>query len=133
MVAARSASLSRLFTPPPSKLTTKPPLDGGSADPERNVALFNAVKKARADGVPKVNIESALQKVLGNAVLRRVLGLIFFLLYLGCRREGWSWTACNIRGACARLGRTYHVRTAFTALPCLFQTMARHRTSRMCY
>jgi hypothetical protein len=38
-------------------------LGGGSADPEKNVALFNVVKKARADGVPKANIESALQKV----------------------------------------------------------------------
>jgi hypothetical protein len=38
-------------------------LDGGSVDPEKNVALFNVVKKARADGVPKANIESALQKV----------------------------------------------------------------------
>ncbi|KAH9171498.1 transcriptional regulator TACO1-like protein [Lactarius sanguifluus] len=36
--------------------------NGGSTDLERNVALFNAVKKARADGVPKANIESALQK-----------------------------------------------------------------------
>ncbi|KAH9043015.1 YebC-like protein [Lactarius hengduanensis] len=38
----------------------------GGSDPERNVALFNAVKKARADGVPKVNIESALQKAAGG-------------------------------------------------------------------
>jgi transcriptional/translational regulatory protein YebC/TACO1 len=37
--------------------------DGGSVDPERNVALFNVIKKARAGGVPKANIESALQKV----------------------------------------------------------------------
>ncbi|KAH9001727.1 YebC-like protein [Lactarius akahatsu] len=40
--------------------------NGGSTDPERNVALFNAVKKARADGVPKANIESALQKAAGG-------------------------------------------------------------------
>jgi hypothetical protein len=37
--------------------------DGGSVDPEKNVVLFNAIKKARAGGVPKPNIESALQKV----------------------------------------------------------------------
>jgi hypothetical protein len=37
--------------------------DGGSADPEKNIALFNVIKKARAGGVPKANIESALQKV----------------------------------------------------------------------
>jgi translational activator of cytochrome c oxidase 1 len=37
--------------------------DGGSIDPEKNVALFNVLKKARAGGVPKANIESALQKV----------------------------------------------------------------------
>lgn len=37
--------------------------DGGSVDPEKNVALFNVIKKARAGGVPKANIESALQKV----------------------------------------------------------------------
>ena len=36
---------------------------GGSIDPEKNVALFNVLKKARAGGVPKANIESALQKV----------------------------------------------------------------------
>ncbi|KAH9057134.1 YebC-like protein [Lactarius deliciosus] len=40
--------------------------NGGSTDPERNVTLFNAVKRARADGVPKVNIESALQKAAGG-------------------------------------------------------------------
>ncbi|KAI9457744.1 YebC-like protein [Lactarius psammicola] len=40
--------------------------NGGSADPERNVALSNAVKRARADGVPKANIESALQKAAGG-------------------------------------------------------------------
>ena len=70
MIAARSTSLSRFFTPPPGKLTKKPLLDGGSADPERNIALFNALKKARADGVPKANIESALQKASMYTVLR---------------------------------------------------------------
>ncbi|KAI0262910.1 DUF28-domain-containing protein [Gloeopeniophorella convolvens] len=40
--------------------------NGGSADPDKNVALFNAVKKARADGVPKANIEGALQKAAGG-------------------------------------------------------------------
>lgn len=38
--------------------------DGGSVDPEKNVALFNVIKNARAGGVPKANIESALQKVV---------------------------------------------------------------------
>jgi transcriptional/translational regulatory protein YebC/TACO1 len=38
--------------------------DGGSVDPEKNVAPFNVIKNARAGGVPKANIESALQKVL---------------------------------------------------------------------
>ena len=37
--------------------------DSGSIDPEQNIALFNVLKKARANGVPKANIESALQKV----------------------------------------------------------------------
>ncbi len=32
-------------------------------DPERNITLLNVIKKARAGGVPKANIESALQKV----------------------------------------------------------------------
>ncbi|KAI0062198.1 YebC-like protein [Artomyces pyxidatus] len=40
--------------------------NGGSADPEKNIALFNTLKKARADGVPKANIESALQKAIGG-------------------------------------------------------------------
>ncbi|KAI9508492.1 YebC-like protein [Russula earlei] len=39
---------------------------GGSADPEKNITLFNVVKKARADGVPKANIDSALQKAAGG-------------------------------------------------------------------
>jgi len=38
-------------------------ISDGSVDPEKNVALFNIIKKARAGGVPKANIESALQKV----------------------------------------------------------------------
>ena len=37
--------------------------DSGSIDPEQNIALFNVLKRARASGVPKANIESALQKV----------------------------------------------------------------------
>jgi hypothetical protein len=49
-------------------------LGGGSADPEKNVALFNVVKKARADGVPKANIESALQKVRAYVVSCRLDG-----------------------------------------------------------
>lgn len=66
MVAARSEqSFSSLRSTLPFFFW--PPLDGGSADPDRNVALFNAVKKARADGVPKANIESALQKVRARA------------------------------------------------------------------
>ncbi|KAI0303407.1 YebC-like protein [Multifurca ochricompacta] len=40
--------------------------NGGSADPEKNIALLNVLKKARADGVPKTNIESALQKAVGG-------------------------------------------------------------------
>ena len=72
MVAARSEYLfsSLLHSASRANFTNQknmPPLDGGSADPERNVALFNAVKKARADGVPKANIESALQKVRARA------------------------------------------------------------------
>lgn len=67
MVAARSASL--LVSSETSGRLTNPASDGGSADPERNIALFNAVKRARTDGVPKVNIESALQKVNGDMVL----------------------------------------------------------------
>jgi hypothetical protein len=105
-------------------------LDGGSVDPEKNVALSNVVKKARADGVPKANIESALQKV-------RACVISFFLLVpslsggphrgvsrslfmtresadmahlLGRGREGRVGTADNLRGACSRLCRTYHVR-----------------------
>ncbi|KAF8497076.1 YebC-like protein [Russula emetica] len=39
---------------------------GGSIDPEKNVALFNVIKKARAGGVPKANIESALQKAVNG-------------------------------------------------------------------
>ncbi|THH13354.1 hypothetical protein EW146_g6855 [Bondarzewia mesenterica] len=40
--------------------------NGGSADPDKNMALFNTLKKARADGVPKANIETALAKASGG-------------------------------------------------------------------
>ncbi len=58
MVTVRSGSLSSLRLLATRIVTTitayrKPPLDGGSADPETNVTLF---KKASADGVPKANI-----------------------------------------------------------------------------
>ncbi|KAA1471251.1 YebC-like protein [Dentipellis sp. KUC8613] len=39
---------------------------GGSANPEQNIALANTLKKARADGVPKANIETALAKAAGG-------------------------------------------------------------------
>ena len=102
--------------------------DGGSTDPEKNIALFNVLKKARASGVPKANIESALQKVRvfvlfsyekknGNsrADVDVCFASLFFSLVvsisiLGCgRRERRSGTADDVRGACAWLRRTYHV------------------------
>jgi transcriptional/translational regulatory protein YebC/TACO1 len=36
---------------------------GGSADSDKNVALFNVLKRLRADGIPKANVENALAKV----------------------------------------------------------------------
>ncbi|KAI0041558.1 YebC-like protein [Auriscalpium vulgare] len=39
--------------------------NGGSA-PDRNIALANALKKAKADGVPKATIEGALAKASGR-------------------------------------------------------------------
>src|SRR6266702_5884595 len=135
MVAARSWSLSSLSLLATSDCNNnrslqKPRLDGGSADLERNVALFNAIKKACADAVHKANIESVLKQALAcvrgawGCGARSPPGLFFlvrfahfFLLHhLGSGRAGWSWTANNIRAACARLGRTNHVRTSFTAL-----------------
>ena len=38
-------------------------VDGGSADPEQNNSLAAALKRAKAAGVPKDNIENALKKV----------------------------------------------------------------------
>jgi hypothetical protein len=97
--------------------------DGGSADPEKNLTLFNVLKKARADGVPKANIQSALQKVRVYAYifiyllvgltwticffLRISLGLCFVL---GRGWEGRDGAVGDVRGACPRLCRTYHVR-----------------------
>ncbi|EIM90450.1 YebC-like protein [Stereum hirsutum FP-91666 SS1] len=40
--------------------------NGGSANPETNLALFNALRKARDNGVPKQNIENALAKASGE-------------------------------------------------------------------
>lgn len=53
--------------------------DGGSTDPEKNIALFNIVKKARADGVPKANIESALQKVCMHVLFLSSICMLFLL------------------------------------------------------
>jgi hypothetical protein len=65
MIAARRESPSYLlFFPLSARLGNLRDIsDGGSVDPEKNVALFNTIKKARVGGVPKANIESALQKV----------------------------------------------------------------------
>ena len=35
---------------------------GGSSDPDKNLALSNTLKRARLEGVPKANIETALLK-----------------------------------------------------------------------
>jgi hypothetical protein len=99
-------------------------LDGGSVDPEKNVALFNVVKKARADGVPKANIESALQKVrvfllsplwrTGRTTPQRCRSLFHDRAdpahLLGRGREGRVWAVDDLRSACSRLCRTCHVR-----------------------
>jgi len=36
---------------------------GGSADPDKNVLLSNALKKAKEQGVPKENIAKSLARV----------------------------------------------------------------------
>jgi hypothetical protein len=99
MIAARreyhkihTPSYHQLYPAPSRKLTdVRAPfavvrvtlfVDGGSADPEKNIALFNVVKKARADGVPKTNIESALQKVrILCYVIRTILVLSLYCRY----------------------------------------------------
>ena len=57
--------MSPFYPPPrtPGELKKENISVGGSTDPKKNVALSNVLKKARAGGVPKANIESALQKV----------------------------------------------------------------------
>ena len=37
--------------------------DGGSDDPEKNVALAAVLKRVKSQGVPKENIEAAVAKV----------------------------------------------------------------------
>ena len=69
MAARRECHAHVPFPPPLLLLSARPGLrkknisDGSSIDPEKNIALFNVIKKARAGGVPKANIESALQRV----------------------------------------------------------------------
>ena len=64
--------MSPFYPPPrtPGELKKENILVGGSTDPKKNVALSNVLKKARAGGVPKANIESALQKVTKKKVLK---------------------------------------------------------------
>jgi transcriptional/translational regulatory protein YebC/TACO1 len=52
-------------------------VDGGSVHPEKNIALSNVIKKVRASGLPRANIESALQKV-------RVFFFFFFFQTTVC-------------------------------------------------
>lgn len=40
--------------------------NGGSSDPDKNLALSNTLKRARLEGVPKANIETALLKASGG-------------------------------------------------------------------
>jgi len=153
MIAARRESVPCPFLPPfPRKHRTYRfrwcyhvyPSDGGSADPDKNIALLNVIRKARADGVPKANIENALQKVRMCIFSRRTVPLVFFFIrgltwiiysccarifrillrsmlvfsvVLGCRWEGRGGPADNVRGACAWFCRTYHVRT-YSACAC---------------
>jgi transcriptional/translational regulatory protein YebC/TACO1 len=37
--------------------------EGGSADPDKNILLSNALKKAKEQGVPKENIAKSLARV----------------------------------------------------------------------
>jgi hypothetical protein len=98
-------------------------LDGGSVDPDKNVTLFNVIKKARAEGVPKANIESALQRVRVRIMSFSFHGdYVTLMLFdvghiLGRGRKGWDGAADNLRGACSWLYRTYHVRARTCVLP----------------
>lgn len=73
---------------------------GGSADPEINSTLAAVLKAAKAGGVPKVNVETALKKV--------GLGLMCTSesdFYLGGRREGQGEPAYYVRGNGVRCSR----------------------------
>lgn len=91
------------------------PLDGGLVDPDKNVTPFNVIKKARADGVPKASMESALQSVRVCLIKISFYGDYVPLMpfdvghILGRKRKGWDGAADNIRGTCSWLYRTYHV------------------------
>ncbi|KIJ44357.1 hypothetical protein M422DRAFT_252360, partial [Sphaerobolus stellatus SS14] len=41
-------------------------LDGDSADPARNSALANAIARAKANDVPKANIQAALEQAMNS-------------------------------------------------------------------
>lgn len=80
--------------------------DGGSADPEKNIALFNVIKKARAGGVPKANIESALQKV--RVFFKFFLIFKFQTTVYACMFAAYHRAAAAIRFTVMRLDEGGH-------------------------
>ena len=61
-------------------------VDGGSADPEQNNSLAAALKRAKAAGVPKDNIENALKKVRDRYIAVRAR--CRHGRHVGCWRQG---------------------------------------------
>jgi len=62
--------------------------DGDSADLDRNSALANAIARAKSNGVPKANIQAALEQV--NSV--------FFFRFCISGWLTWMAEATNIKG-----------------------------------
>ncbi|CAL1704075.1 unnamed protein product [Somion occarium] len=83
---------------------------GGSADPEVNMALAAAVKRAKSQGVPKENIENALKRAAGakdkgdQHVVYEIMGPGSVAVMVECLTDNLNRTIRAIRTTLAHHG-----------------------------
>lgn len=84
--------------------------EGGSADPEANAALRNAIANARGINMPKDNIENAIKKASGEGgehfekVTFEGYGPHGIAFFIECTTDNTNRTVANVRAAFAKNG-----------------------------
>ncbi len=105
----RWGAMSRIF-PKLGRMITIAAKEGGSPDPEMNAKLRTAIANAKAQNMPKDNIEAAIKRAFEkNAadikeIAYEAKGPYGTLMYIECATDNGTRTVANVRAILSRNG-----------------------------